>query len=235
MRRVALLLRNARLVDPAVKLDRVADVVVRDGVIVEVGKDLAIPKGETVDLAGKVVLPGLADIHVHLREPGREDKETVRSGTRAAARGGFTAVCAMANTTPVCDTGSAVRFLVERAAAEGKVRVYPVGALTVGSAGEALAEIGDMLAEGAVAFSDDGRSVADAGMMRLVMDYVKRFGAPVLAHCEDAGLAGRGVVNEGAVSTRMGLSGWPAAAEEVCVARDIRLAELTGCRLHVQH
>jgi dihydroorotase len=232
---VALLLRQGRIVDPAAGLDLVADMVVRDGRIVEIGQDLKIPKGETIECAEKVVLPGLVDVHTHLREPGREDEETVFSGTRAAAHGGFTAVCAMPNTEPVADEGAAVRFLVERAASDGAVRVYPIGAITARQEGRALAEIGDMVASGAVAFSDDGRAVADSGMMRLAMDYTKRFRVPIVSHCEDAGLVGKGVVNEGAVSTRLGLPGWPAAAEEVMVARDLRLAELTGCRLHLAH
>lgn len=231
---MALLLKGGRVVDPRAGLDGVMDVVVRDGVIAEVGEGLSIPKGEAVDCDGKVVLPGLVDAHTHVREPGREDEETVASATRAAACGGFTAVCAMPNTEPPADTGSAVRFLVERAEETG-VRVHPVGALTKGRAGEALAEVGDMVREGAVAFTDDGDGVQDAGMMRLAMDYVKAFGRPVLAHCEDDSLAGRGAVNEGVVSTLLGLPGWPAAAEDVMVARDIRLAELTGCRLHLQH
>jgi len=209
--------------------------VIRDGRIVEIGQDLTIPKGITVECAEKVIVPGLVDIHTHLREPGYEYKEDVVSGTRAAAHGGFTAVCAMPNSNPVCDEGSAVRFLVERAAERGRVRVYPIGALTVGLKGEAMAEIGDMLAEGAVAFSDDGRGVQNAGMMRLVMDYAKQFDTTVVSHCEDEALVGKGMVNEGAVSTRLGMAGWPAAAEEIAIARDIRLAELTGCRLHLAH
>ena len=232
---MALLLRGGRVVDPSVGLDKVCDVVVRDGRIVEIGENLTIEKGQTIECAEKVVVPGLVDVHTHLREPGYEYKEDVASGTRAAAHGGFTAVCAMPNTNPVCDEGSAVRFLVERAAERGVVRVYPIGALTVGSKGEAIAEIGDMVAEGAVAFSDDGRGVQDAGMMRRVMDYAKTFGTTVVSHCEDEALVGRGVVNEGVVSTRLGLAGWPAQAEEIVVARDIALAELTGCRLHLAH
>jgi len=232
---VALLLRGGRVVDPQVGLDSVCDVLIRDGVIVEVGVGLTMAKGEEVDCSGMVVLPGLVDVHTHLREPGREDEETVVSGTRAAAAGGFTAVCAMPNTEPVADEGAAVRFLIEKAETEGAVRVYPIGAITAKQEGRALAEIGDMAGEGAVAFSDDGHGVADAGMMRLAMDYIKRFDLPVVSHCEDVTLAGRGVVNEGVVSTRLGLPGWPAAAEEVQVARDIRLAELTGCRLHLAH
>ncbi|MFU8890473.1 MAG: dihydroorotase [Anaerosomatales bacterium] len=232
---MALLLKNGRLVDPEVGLDVVADMIVRDGRIVEIGEDLTIPKGQTIECAEKIVVPGLVDLHTHLREPGREDKETVASGTRAAAHGGFTAVCAMPNTSPICDTGSKVRFLIERAAETGVVRVYPVGSLTAKQEGEAIAEIGDMVAEGAVAFSDDGRGVQDAGMMRRVMDYAKAFDTVVVSHCEDESLAAGGVVNEGVVSTRLGLAGWPAAAEEIAVARDIRLAELTGCRLHLAH
>jgi dihydroorotase len=232
---VALLLKGGRVVDPAIGLDTVCDVLIRDGMIVDVGVGLDMPKGETVDCAGRVVLPGLVDVHTHLREPGREDEETVASGTRAAARGGFTAVCAMANTEPVADEGSAVRFLLERAETDGAVRVYPIGAVTAKQEGHALAEIGDMVEEGAVALSDDGHGVQDAGTMRLAMDYIKRFGVPVVSHCEDRSLVGRGVVNEGVVSTRLGLPGWPAAGEEVQVARDVRLAELTGCRLHLAH
>lgn len=232
---MALLLKGGRVVDPQVGLDAVCDVVIRDGRIVEIGTDLTIPKGITIECAEKIVLPGLVDAHVHLREPGYEYKEDIASGTRAAAHGGFTAVCAMPNTSPVCDTGSKVRFIVERAREHAAVRVYPIGACTAGQKGEALAEIGDMVAEGAVAFSDDGRPVPDAGMARLVMDYAKQFGTTVISHCEDPALAGKGVVNEGVVSTRLGLPGWPAAAEETMVARDIALAELTGCRVHLAH
>ena len=232
---MALLLKNGRVLDPSVGLDAVCDVIIRDGRIVEIGADLSIPKGITVECAEKIVVPGLVDVHTHLREPGYEYKEDVESGTRAAAHGGFTAVCAMPNTNPICDEGAAVRFLVERAAERGKVRVYPIGALTVGLKGEALAEMGDMIAEGAVAFSDDGKGVQDAGTMRRVMDYARTFGTTVVAHCEDEALVGKGVVNEGVVSTRLGMAGWPSAGEEVAVARDIALAELTGCRLHLAH
>jgi len=232
---VALLLRGGRVVDPAVGLDEVADVIIRDGVIVEIGPDLSIPKGITVECAEKVVVPGLIDIHTHLREPGFEYKEDICSGTRAAAHGGFTAIAAMPNTLPVCDEGSAVRFIVERAAERGVVRVLPIGAITVGSKGAALAEMGDMLAEGAVAFSDDGHGVQDTGMMRLAMDYARQFDAIIVSHCEDEALAGKGVVNEGVISTRLGLVGHPAAAEEIQARRDIALSELTGCRLHLAH
>jgi dihydroorotase len=223
------------VVDPAVGLDEIADIIIRDGVIVEIGHDLTIPKGITIECAEKIVVPGLVDIHTHLREPGFEYKEDVASGARAAAHGGFTAVCAMPNTEPVCDEGSAVRFLVERAAAHSNVRIHPIGAITVGSKGKALAEMGDMLAEGAVGFSDDGKGVQSAGMMRLAMDYAGQFGTVLVSHCEVESLAGDGVVNEGAVSTRLGIAGSPAAAEEIHAARDIALCELTGCRLHLAH
>ncbi len=232
---MALLLKGGRVVDAAAGIDAVLDIVVRDGVIVGVGEDLTIEKGETIDCTEKILLPGLVDIHVHLREPGKEYKETIATGTRAAAHGGFTAVACMPNTDPVCDSGSQVRFVVERASATGVVRVYPIGAITHGQAGEQLAEIGDMIAEGAVAFSDDGHGIQAAGMTRVAMDYIKRFDAALVVHCEDESLAAAGVVNEGAVSTRMGLPGIPAAAEETMVARDIALAELTGCKLHLAH
>ncbi len=232
---MALLLRGGRIVDPQVGVDMVADMVVRDGRIVEIGEGLEIPKGQVIECAENVIVPGLVDLHTHLREPGREDEESIQSGSRAAAHGGFTAVCCMPNTSPVTDSGSHVRFIMERAAACGLVRVHPIGSCTRRQKGESLAEIGDMAAEGAVAFSDDGRGVQDAGMMRLVMEYAKAFDATIVSHCEDESLVGHGVVNEGAVSTRLGLPGWPAAAEEIAVARDIRLAELTGCRLHLAH
>ncbi len=233
---MTLLLRGGRLVDPQIGRDGVADVLIKDGRVAEVGEGLTAPsRAESMDCSGMVVVPGLVDVHVHLREPGREDEETVVTGTRAAAHGGFTAVAAMPNTEPVCDTGSKVRFVRERAEDEGIVRVHVVGSCTAGQAGEALAEIGDMIAEGAVAFSDDGRDVQDAGMMRLVMDYARAFETTVIAHCEEESLVGNGVVNEGEVSTRMGLPGWPAAGEDIMVERNIRLAELTGCRTHLAH
>jgi len=233
---VTVLLRGGRVIDPQTGLDEVIDVLIKEDSIAEIGKDLEPPKGATiVECASKIVMPGLVDVHTHLREPGREDEETILSGTRAAAHGGFTAVCPMPNTSPVCDTGSAVRFIVERAAEEGAVRVWPIGSLTTGQYGESIAEMGDMLAEGAVGFSDDGSDVQDSGMMRRVMEYARTFDTTVIAHCEDEALVGKGVVNEGAISTRLGLSGWPAAGEETMVARNITLAELAGCSLHLAH
>lgn len=232
---MALLLKNARFVDPAVDLDRVCDMVIRDGSIVEIGEDLSIPKGEKLDLSGQVVIPGMVDLHVHLREPGQEYKEDIASGSRAAAKGGFTDVCCMPNTSPVADIGSVISFMKEKAEEANLVRVHPIGAITRELQGKELAEIGDMHEAGAVAFSDDGRGVQSGGMLRTAMDYVKQFGAPVISHCEDESIVGKGVVNEGVVSTRLGLSGWPSQGEEVQVERDIELGELTGCAVHIAH
>jgi dihydroorotase len=234
---MALLLKGARCVDPAIDLDDICDVLVRDGVIVEIGEpgSVVLIKGIEKDLAGKILVPGLMDMHVHLRDPGQEYKEDIASGTRAAARGGFTAVLAMPNTKPVCDSGSQVRYVVEKARDVAKARVYVAGSLTSGLAGEALSEMGDMVHAGAVAFTDDGRGVQDGGMMRRAMDYARPFGKPVLSHCQMEDIVGKGVVNEGAASTRLGVEGWPAAGEEVQIARDIALCELTGCTLHIQH
>lgn len=232
---MALLLRNARLVDPQVGLDEVADVLVRDGRIVEVGRDLSMEKGVERDLSGKVLVPGLVDMHVHLREPGFEHKEDIASGTRAAAHGGFTAVCAMPNTSPVTDDEVSVASVLAHAAQVGKCRVIVAGACTKGLAGEVLAEMGGMVRAGAAAFTDDGKGIQDAGMMRRVMDYAKQFDVAVMPHCQDEGLVGEGQVNEGAVSTRLGLAGWPAEGEELEIQRDIALCRLTGCALHIQH
>ncbi|WP_294438824.1 dihydroorotase [uncultured Slackia sp.] len=232
---MALLLKNAHIVDPAVELDGVADVLIEDGKIAAVGEGLAAEGAEVRDLSGKYLVPGLVDMHVHLREPGFEHKEDIESGTRAAAHGGFTGVCAMPNTDPVCDNGVAVGYVRARAAEVGKCRVYPAGAMSKGLAGEILSEMGDMVAQGAVAFTDDGKGVQDAGMMRRVMDYGKMFGKVMMVHCQDDGLVGAGQVNEGVVSTRLGLLGWPAEGEEIEIARDIALCRLTGCPLHIQH
>lgn len=232
---MALLLKNARCIDPQVGLDEVADIIVRDGVIVEVGQGLSIEKGIEKDLSGKIVVPGLVDMHVHLREPGFEQKEDIASGTRAAAHGGFTAVCCMPNTKPVTDNATAVEFIQARANAVGKCRVHVAGACSQGLKGETLSEMGDMVAHGAVAFTDDGRGVQDAGMMRRVMDYASMFDRAVMSHCQDEGLVGEGQVNEGVASTRLGMLGWPAEGEELQIARDIALCRLTGCPLHIQH
>lgn len=232
---MALMLKNARVIDPQVGLDEVCDVLVRDGRIVEVGHNLDMKKGEEVDLTGKVMVPGLVDMHVHLREPGYEQKEDIASGTRAAAHGGFTAVCAMPNTDPVIDNAVGVEYVKARAEQVGKCRVIASGACTKGLEGEILAEMGDMVKHGAKAFTDDGHGIQDAGMMRRVMDYASQFDRVVMAHCQDDSLVGEGQVNEGVASTRLGMFGWPAEGEELEISRDIALCRLTGCPLHIQH
>ena len=232
---MALLLKNAHVIDPQVGLNEVCEILIRDGKIVEVGHDLNLEKGVERDLGGKVVVPGLVDIHVHLRDPGQEYKEDIETGTRAAAHGGFTDVCCMPNTNPIIDTGAVVEYVRSKAARVGKCRVHVSGACTKGEKGEALSEMGDMVAHGAVMFTDDGRGVQDAGMMRRVMDYAVQFGKAVSSHCQDEGLVGPGQINEGAVSTRLGLLGWPSAGEEIQISRDIEISALTGCRLHIQH
>ena len=232
---MALLLKNARFIDPQIGLDEVCEMLIRDGKIVEVGHDLKMEKGVERDLSGRVVVPGLVDIHVHLRDPGFEYKEDIASGTRAAAHGGFTGVCSMPNTNPVTDTGTIVSYIVNKADKVGKCRVYPSGACTQGLAGEQLSEMGDMVANGAVAFTDDGRGVQDSGVMRRCMEYALQFGKVVMSHCQDESLVGTGQINEGAVSTKLGLAGWPAAGEELQIQRDIELSRLTGCPIHIQH
>ncbi len=231
-----LLVRNGRVVDPANQMDAVADVLVQDGVVRRVGPRLPAPEGaEIVDATGKVVCPGLIDIHVHLREPGFEYKETVATGTRAAAAGGYTAVCCMANTQPVNDNRSITDYIRARAESEGVVRVHPIGAVTRGLRGEELAELAELAEAGCVAFSDDGRPVMNAALYRRAMEYTLPFGMPVISHAEDLHLSRGAAMNEGVVSTELGIPGAPAAAEEVMVARDIILAELTGAHLHIAH
>lgn len=237
-----LVITGGLVADPGAGKAEVADVVIEDGRIKAVGPGLAGEAGpgsrkeETVvDAAGKVVLPGLIDAHVHLREPGQEHKEDIASGTAAAALGGFTSVAAMPNTDPVIDDRVGVEFVKERAAAVGLVNVFPVGAVTKGQKGVELAEMGEMAEAGAVAFSDDGRPVSSGEVMRLALEYAKMFGRPVISHCEDTDLSGEGVMHLGYWSTVLGLRGIPAAAEEVMVARDIILARLTGGRVHLTH
>lgn len=230
-----LLLKNVHVVDPQVDLDETCDVLIRDGLIAQVGNNLQCEGAAERDLEGKVLVPGLVDIHVHLRDPGQEYKEDIETGTRAAAHGGFTGVCCMPNTSPIIDTGAVVEYVRAKAAEVGRCRVYVSGACTLAEKGEALSEMGDMVAHGAVMFTDDGRGVQSTGMMRRVMDYATQFGCSVSSHCQDESLVGKGQVNEGPASTRLGLLGWPAAGEEIQIARDIELSALTGCPLHVQH
>jgi dihydroorotase len=233
-----LLIKNARVMDPASKTDAALDVLLDGEKIKEVaptGKIAAAAGTEVFDASGLIVAPGFIDLHAHLREPGQESSETIETGTRAAARGGFTAVCCMPNTKPVNDNASVTRFIVDRAKTTASVRVWPIGAASVGSKGEAIAEIAGMKEAGIVAVSDDGKPIATAKLARQVMEYCRSLDLPVIEHAEDLSLAAGAVMREGVTSTRLGLHGMPAAAESVCVARDVQLAELTGARLHIAH
>ena len=231
-----ILIRGGRVVDPSRNTDEVTDLLVADGKVQALGRDLGRPDGAlVVEAAGKVVAPGLIDLHVHLREPGQEDLETVATGAMAAAAGGFSAVCAMPNTDPVTDNQAAVGFIVSQAQRAAKARVYPIGAVSLGQKGQQLAEFGELVGAGAVAVSDDGKPVASSHLMRTALEYSRTFGIPVADHCEDPTLAAGGAMHEGLVSTRLGLKGIPAAAEEIMVARDILLAELTGGHVHLCH
>jgi dihydroorotase len=233
---MSLLIRNARVVDPANSVDTVQDVLLADGRVERIGRDLPVAAATTVlDATGKIVCPGFIDMHVHLREPGFEYKETVASGTRAAAAGGFTAVCCMANTHPVNDNRSITDYIRSKAAVEGLVRVYPIGAVTRGLGGEDLAELAELAEAGCVAFSDDGKCVMNAALYRRAMEYTLPFGTPVISHAEDHHLSRGASMNEGVVSTELGVAGAPAAAEDIMVARDILLAELTGAHVHIAH
>jgi dihydroorotase len=217
-------------------VDEVTDLFLRDGKVEAVGRDIGRPDDAlVVDASTKIVAPGLIDLHVHLREPGQEDVETVATGAMAAAAGGFSAVCAMPNTDPVTDNQAAVGFIVSQAQRAGKARVYPIGAVSLGQKGQQLAEFGELVGAGAVAVSDDGKPVASSHLMRTALEYARTFGIPVADHCEDPTLAAGGAMHEGLVSTRLGLKGVPAAAEEIMVARDILLAELTGGHVHLCH
>jgi len=231
-----LLLKGGRVIDPSRGFDQPADVLIQDGKIAAVKAGLGAPDGAEVrDVRGQVVAPGLVDLHVHLREPGNEDVETIATGARAAAAGGFSAVCAMPNTDPVTDNQAAVGFIVRQSARAGLTRVYPIGAISVGQRGERLSEFGEMVGAGAVAVSDDGRPVVSSHLMRTALEYARTFEIPVADHCEDPTLAAGGVMHEGLVSTRLGLKGIPAAAEEIMVERDILLAQLTGGHVHLCH
>jgi len=231
-----LLLKGGRIVDPSQGLDAIGDVLLRDGRVEACGGTLGTPDGAEVrDCHGLVVAPGLIDVHVHLREPGREDVETIASGAHSAVAGGITAVCAMPNTRPVTDNQATVGFVKRQGEAAGFARVYPYGAISVGQKGETLAEMGEMVGAGAVAFSDDGYPVQSAQLMRSALEYARTFGVPVAEHCEDMSLAHGGSMNEGAISARLGLKGIPGEAEEIYVIRDILLAKRTGGHIHMCH
>lgn len=230
-----LLLSGGRIVDPAQGVDEAADLLIEDGLIAARGGELQADGAEVFDASGLVVAPGFIDMHVHLREPGHEYKEDVESGTAAAAAGGFTGVACMPNTDPVNDNRSVTELIMERADERGSVPVYPIGCVSVGQRGEALAEIGELVEGGCVAVSDDGYPVATAELMRRALEYTLMFDIPVIEHCEDLSLTRKASMNEGATSTALGLKGWPTAAEDIIVARDLVLAELTGGRLHCAH
>src|SRR4051812_19190149 len=234
-----LLLRGGRVLDPSQQLDETGDVLLSNGVVEAVGRVGEVRRDgaelETIDCAGRIVSPGFVDVHCHLREPGREEVETIASGAHAAAAGGFTAVCAMPNTDPVTDNQAAVGFIISQAKKAGGARVYPIGAISIGEMGETLAEFGEMVGAGAVAVSDDGKPVVSAQLMRTALEYARSFGIPVADHCEDPTLAAGGAMNEGLMSARLGLRGIPAEAEEIMAIRDILLARLTGGHIHLCH
>ncbi len=232
----SLLLTGGRVIDPADGFDSTADVLIQDGKISAVGKNLSAPDGvEILDARGKIVSPGLIDLHVHLREPGQTAKETIATGTAAAARGGFTSIVCMPNTLPAIDNAGTVALIHELAKAEGAVNVFVTGAITKGIAGEELAPIGGLKKAGVVAITDDGHCVQNNELMRRACEYAKMFGLPVMDHCQDYSLVTDGVMHEGYWSTVLGLRGWPSAGEEMIVARNILLAELTGAKIHCQH
>jgi dihydroorotase len=231
----ALLLKGGRVVDPAQKLNAPRDVLIKDGRVAQIGTRIAGRGAEVVNVSGRVICPGFIDLHVHLREPGFELKETIATGTRAAAAGGFTAVCAMPNTAPVNDDAAVTRLILDRASRDGVVRVYPIGAATKGSRGEELSEYGDLKEAGCVAVSDDGHPIASARIMRRALEYAGAFGLTVIDHCEEPTLSEKASMNEGPVASLLGLSGSPWVAEAIMVERDILLAELVGGRVHIAH
>jgi len=230
------ILKGGRVIDPANGRDGEFDVLIADGAVARIGKDLPVENAQVVEIKrGWIVAPGLVDIHVHLREPGQEHKETIASGTASAVAGGFTAVACMPNTEPVNDHAGITEFILKKAAEAGLARVYPIGAVSIGSKGDQLAELGEQKAAGCVAFTDDGRPVATALLMRRALEYARMLGVPIVNHCEDPSLKGDGVAHEGYVASQLGLRGIPGEAESIMVERDISLAELTGAHVHIAH
>ncbi|MDD5232313.1 MAG: dihydroorotase [Syntrophales bacterium] len=230
-----LLLKGGRIIDPLRKIDKIADLLVDGGKVVRIETNIEDPGADIYDAGGMWIVPGLIDMHTHLREPGYEYKESIRTGCEAAVAGGFTAVACMPNTNPVNDTRSVTEYIIRQAALAGIARVYPVAAATRGSEGRVLSEFGDLKEAGAVAFSDDGKPVVDSAVMRYAMEYAASFGALVISHCEDATLSADGLMNEGRISTELGLKGIPSIAEDIPVARDIAIAEYTGTSVHIAH
>ncbi len=229
------LLKGGRVVDPTANLDAVRDVLIRDGKIVRIGENVPPDNVQVLDLNGKVVAPGFIDMHVHLREPGREDEETMETGSAAAAAGGFTSIAVMPNTDPWNDSQSVTEYIVSQARKRAVVNVFPIGCISKQGKGEELAEIGDMVKSGVVAISDDGHPVASGHLMRMALEYARIFDIPVIDHCEERSLSEGGVMHEGYYSTVLGLKGAPSASEEIHVARDLILAEMTGGRIHIAH
>jgi dihydroorotase len=230
-----LIIRNGRVVDPASGTDGIFDVLIEGSRITALGTAIVAAEAEAIDATGLVVAPGFIDMHVHLREPGQTHKETIASGARAAAAGGFTSICAMPNTSPANDNAGITRFILERAARQAVVNVFPIAALTVGLEGSELTDMAVLAAAGAIAFSDDGRSIQNSGLMRRAMTAAREIDALITDHCEDAAWAGKGIMNEGPNATRFGLSGIPAAAEDIMVARDLILSEALRVRIHIAH
>ena len=230
------LIKNGRVIDPSQAVDGTLDVLVENGLIKEIGPGLTAPAGvKTLDAAGKYVVPGLIDMHVHLRDPGLEYKEDIISGTKAAAAGGFTSVCCMPNTKPVIDNKAVVSYIINKAKNEGFCNVFPVGSITSGMAGDHMAEIGELKESGCVAVSDDGRPVVNSELMMRSLQYAKGIGIMVISHAEELSLVGQGTMNEGFTSTELGLKGIPRVAEDIATARDIMLAEYTGSPIHIAH
>lgn len=236
---MSILIKGGRIIDPSRNFDKVGNILIEKGTIKSYPEDIKKLEKDSavklIDARGKIVAPGLVDLHVHLREPGYEHKETIRTGCESAAAGGFTSIVCMPNTNPINDNASVTEYIMLKARTEGVVNVYPLGAITKGENGETLAQIGEMYEAGCVGVTDDGMPVMNSKVMRHAMEYVKAFDIPVISHCEDLNLSGNGVMNEGDTSTLLGLSGIPSASEDVMVSRDITLAELTGTHLHICH
>jgi dihydroorotase len=231
----SLLIKNGRVIDPSSSVDQVSDLLIENGKISRIDRGIQAPDTPSLDATGLIVAPGFIDIHVHLREPGREDEETIESGSQAAAAGGFTSICCMPNTDPINDSPTVTHYIVKEAERRAVTRVFPIGAISIGSAGEKLAEIGEMVEAGVVAISDDGKPVMNGQLMRRAMEYSLPFKIPVIEHCEDLHLSAHGSMNEGYQSTVLGLKGMSRTAEDTMAARDIILAELTGAHIHIAH
>lgn len=231
----SLLIKNGRIIDPSSNVDQVADLLIENGKVSRIERDMQAPGTPGLDASGLIVAPGFIDIHVHLREPGREDEETIESGSQAAAAGGFTSICCMPNTDPINDSPTVTHYIVKEAERRAVTRVFPIGAISIGSAGEKLAEIGEMVEAGVVGISDDGKPVMNSQLMRRAMEYSLPFKIPVIEHCEDLNLSAHGSMNEGYQSTVLGLRGMSRTAEDTMASRDIILAELTGAHIHIAH